>query len=105
MRTQSSFGSPEVENDDAMVDLLVDEAKSVIGEKNTVNLMDPVMGGEDFGRYLKLVPGTFFRLGTCNKEKKTCFSQHNSRFNVDDDALIVGMKVMGAVALRAINDA
>ncbi len=77
----------------------------VIGDKNTVNLIDPVMGGEDFGRYLEQVPGAFFRLGTCNTGKETCFSQHNSRFNVDDDALIVGMKIMTAITLRAMSDA
>ena len=99
------FGSPEVLNDDAMVDLLVDEARSIIGDENCIDLEDPVMGGEDFGRYLEIVPGAFFRLGTCNTEKGTCVAQHNSRFNVDDDALIVGMKIMASAALRALKDA
>ena len=99
------FGSPEVLNDGAMVDLLVDEARSIVGDENCIDLLDPVMGGEDFGRYLEIVPGAFFRLGTCNTEKGTCVAQHNSRFNVDDDALTVGMKVMASTALRAIKDA
>ena len=100
-----NYGSPEVCNHDAMVDLLRRSAEDVIGEDNTVDLADPVMGGEDFGRYLELVPGAFFRLGTCNVDKGTCVSQHNSRFDVDDDALIIGMKIMGATALRAMDDA
>ncbi len=104
-RFDYSFGSPEVCNHNSMVDLLRDAAASVIGEENTIDLLDPVMGGEDFGRYLEIVPGTFFRLGTCNRDKGTCVSQHNSRFNVDDDALIVGMKIMGAAALRAMKNA
>jgi len=99
------YGSPEVCNHDAMVDLLRRCAEGVIGEENTIDLGDPVMGGEDFGRYLELVPGAFFRLGTCNIVKGTCFSQHNSRFDVDDDALIIGMKIMGSAALRALDDA
>lgn len=99
------YGSPEVTNDDAMVDLLVGEAKSILGETNCIHLIDPVMGGEDFGRYLQKVPGAFIRLGTCDPEKKTCISQHNSRFDVDDDALIFGMKVMAATVLKAIEDA
>ncbi|MDA3946665.1 MAG: amidohydrolase [Helicobacteraceae bacterium] len=97
-----NFGSPEVCNDDAMVDLLRGAAESVIGTENTIDLKDPVMGGEDFGRYLELVPGAFFRLGTCNPDKGTCVSQHNARFDVDDDALIVGMKIMAATAVRAM---
>lgn len=100
-----SFGSPEVCNNDVMVDLLRGAAESVIGAENTIDLKDPVMGGEDFGRYLELVPGAFFRLGTCNPDKGTCISQHNARFDVDDDALIVGMKIMAATALEAMDDA
>jgi amidohydrolase len=94
------FGQPELINHDEMVDIVVGEAKRIIGEKNCINLMDPVMGGEDFSEYLKIVPGAFFRLGTCSETKKTCVSQHNSRFDVDDDALQVGMKIMGASALE-----
>jgi amidohydrolase len=100
-----SFGSPEVRNNDKMVDLLRHAAEGVIGQENTVDLMDPVMGGEDFGRYLEIVPGAFFRLGTCNVEKGTCVGQHNARFDVDDDALIVGMKVMAIAAIEAMGHA
>lgn len=99
-RFHYDFGIPEVCNDSAMVDLLVEEASDIIGENNCIDLVDPVMGGEDFGRYLEKVSGAFFRLGTCNEAKGTCVAQHNSRFNVDDDALIVGMKLLGALVLR-----
>ena len=98
------FGTPEVVNDRTMVDLIRSEAESVIGSENCIDLEDPVMGGEDFGFYLEKVPGAFIRLGTCTEEKESCFSQHNSRFNVDDDALIIGMKVLGATALKALDD-
>ena len=97
------FGQPELINDDAMVDIVVSEAKEVIGEENCIDLKDPVMGGEDFSEYLKIVPGAFFRLGTCNEAKETCVSQHNSRFDVDDDALQYGMKIMAASALAFLS--
>ncbi len=97
------FGQPELINDDEMVDIVVSEAKEVIGEENCIDLKDPVMGGEDFSEYLKLIPGAFFRLGTCNEAKETCISQHNSRFDVDDDALQYGMKIMGASALAFLS--
>jgi len=93
------FGQPELINHDAMVDIIVDEAKEVIGKENCIDLADPVMGGEDFSEYLKIIPGAFFRLGTCSESKDSCISQHNSRFDVDDDALQVGMKIIGASAL------
>ena len=97
------FGQPELINHDAMVDIVVGEAKEIIGEENCIDLKDPVMGGEDFSEYLKIVPGAFFRLGTCNEAKETCISQHNSRFDVDDDALQYGMKIMGASALSFLS--
>ncbi|MEW5832473.1 MAG: amidohydrolase [Campylobacterota bacterium] len=101
-RFHYDFGTPEVQNDDGMVDLLIREASSLLGSENCIDLVDPVMGGEDFGRYLEKVPGVFFRLGTCDESKGTCVAQHNSRFNVDDDALSVGMKVLGLLALRSM---
>lgn len=99
-----SYGTPEVVNDKTMVDLLLSEAQEVLGRQHCIDLQDPVMGGEDFGFYLEKVPGAFIRLGSCSQEKESCYSQHNSRFNVDDDALLVGMKVMAATALKALQD-
>ncbi len=99
-----TFGQPELINDDAMVDIVVQEARSILGEANVIDLKDPVMGGEDFSEYLKVVPGAFFRLGTCNEAKNTCAPQHNARFDVDDDALSVGMKVMALSALRFLRE-
>lgn len=98
------FGIPEVLNDSTKVDRVIDAASAVIGKENCIDLVDPVMGGEDFGRYLEKVPGAFFRLGTCSEAKETCVAQHNSRFNVDDDALAVGMKILGLLALREMDD-
>ncbi len=96
------FGQPELINNNKMVDIVVKEAQKIIGKENCIDLLDPVMGGEDFSEYLQLVPGAFFRLGTCNETKETCISQHNSRFNVDDDALKSGMKILSAIALQTL---
>ncbi|MBU1642082.1 amidohydrolase [bacterium] len=100
-----TFGSPEVCNNAAMVDIVRHAAEKIIGREKSIDLMDPVMGGEDFGRYLEIVPGAFFRLGTCNPDKGTCVPQHNSRFDVDDDALQYGMKIMALSAMEAMHNA
>ncbi len=101
-RFDYEYGQPELINDDKMVDILVQEAKKIIGEKNVIDLKEPVMGGEDFSRYLQIVPGAFFRLGTCNPKKGTCISQHNPKFDIDEDALPIGMKILSAVALEVM---
>ncbi len=99
------FGPPELKNNDHMVDLLKEAAREVVGEQGLVDLIDPVMGGEDFARYLQQVPGAFFRLGICNEAKGTCIPQHNTRFDVDDDALAIGMKILSLAAIRALEEA
>jgi amidohydrolase len=98
------FGPPELKNNDRLVDLIREAACEVVGEEGLVDLADPVMGGEDFARYLQHVPGAFFRLGICNEEKGTCIPQHNTRFDVDDDSLSIGMKVLCLSALYALED-
>ena len=96
------IGQPELINEITSTDIIIESAKEIIGEENCVDLVDPVMGGEDFSEYLQLVDGAFFRLGTCSEAKGTCVPQHNSRFNVDDDALAIGMKILGASILKAL---
>ena len=97
------FGQPELINDNKIVDIIVNEAQKIIGKENCIDLETPVMGGEDFSEYLQIIPGGFFRLGTCNEEKGTCIPQHNSRFDVDDDALEVGMKILAASAIEFLS--
>ena len=96
------FGQPELINNDKMVDIIVQEATKIIGKENVIDLKDPVMGGEDFSRYLQIVPGAFFRLGICNPKKGTCVSQHNPKFDVDEDALPIGMKILSATAIEVM---
>ncbi|WP_456403254.1 M20 metallopeptidase family protein [Hydrogenimonas sp.] len=96
------FGPPELKNNDAMVDIVKSAAEEVVGKEGLVDLVDPVMGGEDFSRYLQIVPGAFFRLGVCNEAKGTCVPQHNTRFDVDDDSLAIGMKILALSALEAL---
>ncbi len=98
------FGQPELINDDRMVDIVVQEAQKIIGKNNVIDLKEPVMGGEDFSRYLQIVPGAFFRLGVCNPQKGTCVSQHNPKFDIDEEALPIGMKILAAVALEVMDE-
>ena len=99
-----NFGQPELINDDKMVDIIINEAKKILGEENVIDLQDPVMGGEDFSRYLQIVPGAFFRLGVCNPKKGTCISQHNPKFDIDEDALPIGMKILSAAVLEVMEN-
>ena len=52
----------------------------------------PLMIAEDFSFYQDQVPGLFYYVGTRNEEKGYVHSLHNSKFNFDEDALLVGLK-------------
>jgi hippurate hydrolase len=52
------------------------------------------MGAEDFGYYSQEIPGCFFRLGTANKSKGITAGVHTPRFNIDEDAIEIGMGMM-----------
>jgi amidohydrolase len=60
------------------------------------------MGGEDFAEYLKVVKGAYFRLGCCNEKKNTCYPQHHPKFDIDEDSLITGAKILAALALEVV---
>ena len=57
------------------------------------------MGGEDFSYYAQTVPGFLFRLGSGNWAKGIIADAHTPAFDIDEDCLVVGVKVMsGTVA-------
>jgi amidohydrolase len=57
------------------------------------------MGAEDFSCYQQHVPGLFFFLGTGNASKGTMSMLHTETFDIDEDALAVGVRAMAFAAL------
>jgi len=64
----------------------------------------PTMGGEDFSFYLDVVPGCFALVGSGNHEKDTEWSHHHGRFNIDEDALVVGAELYAQYAWVYLNE-
>ena len=52
------------------------------------------MGAEDFGYYAQEIPACFYRLGTMNKAKGITSGVHTPTFNIDENAIEVGMGMM-----------
>ena len=63
--------------------------------------LDLWMGAEDFSYYSQKIPACFYRLGTRNEAKGITSYVHTPTFNVDEDALEIGM---GMMAWQAINE-
>jgi amidohydrolase len=57
------------------------------------------MLGEDYAEFTKRVPGAFYFVGIANKEKGTDYPHHHPKFDIDEDALLVGaqMHVQSAI--------
>ncbi|RKQ60587.1 amidohydrolase [Thermovibrio guaymasensis] len=93
-------GTPPLINDEKVTLFVIGKMRELLGEERVIILDRPTMGGEDFSVYLQYVPGTFIRLGSRNEEKGTVYPLHNSRFDVDEDALPVGVAVESYLALQ-----
>jgi len=93
-------GTPPLINDEKTTLFAIGKMRELLGEDRVVLLERPTMGGEDFSVYLQHVPGTFIRLGIRNEEKGIVYPLHNSRFDIDEDALPVGVAVESYLALE-----
>jgi amidohydrolase len=91
-------GYPPVVNDAASVDLVARVATRELGPEH-VKTITPVMGGEDFAYYLQRVPGAFMMLGAGDGRP---YPHHNARFDIDEKALPLGVRLMTAVAIESL---
>lgn len=62
--------------------------------------IEPILGGEDFSRFLHEAPGTFYFLGTRNPAKGCVYPNHSSRFKVDEDVLKYGAASLTMLAMN-----
>lgn len=85
-------GYPVMINDPNCTEKVSRISSEMLGNRN-VHLMDQKMGGEDFGYYLKNVPGTFYYLGVANGKKGIVSPNHSPTFDVDEDALDRGTEL------------
>ena len=94
-------GYPFLHNDEDTTAIARAAACEYIGEENIVDL-DLWLGAEDFAYYSHEVPACFYRLGTGNEAKETTFGAHTPRFNVDEDAIELGIGFMAWNALKQL---
>ncbi|MES2456531.1 MAG: M20 family metallopeptidase [Bacteroidota bacterium] len=78
-------------------------AEDYLGKENVVDL-DIWMAAEDFAYYSQVTDACFYRLGTGNKEKDTCYSVHTPRFDIDEEALRVSTGLMTYIALKQLGN-
>lgn len=88
-----SKGYPYLENNPSLTNQLKERAIDFLGNENVANLALR-MTSEDFAFYSHQVPVCFFRLGVRNEAKGIVHGVHHPRFDIDPEALKIGMQVM-----------
>jgi carboxypeptidase Ss1 len=79
---------PVTVNDEKVTEEAIEILKRIPGTRTKI--MEPLLGGEDFSRFLHEAPGTFYFLGTNNPSKGCVYPNHSSKFKVDEDVLKYG---------------
>ncbi|MEQ2525621.1 M20 family metallopeptidase [Bacillaceae bacterium CLA-AA-H227] len=91
-------GYPAVVNHDEETEFIV-ECVNSIPSVETVEEAELQMGGEDFAYYLQHVKGTFFFTGARPVGVPVAYPHHHPKFEIDEKALLVAAKALGAAAL------
>ncbi|MEP6596736.1 MAG: M20 family metallopeptidase [Ginsengibacter sp.] len=95
-------GYPFVLNNEALTNAAIQKAGEYVGESN-VEETEMRMGAEDFAFYSHRIPACFYRLGVGNVSKGITANVHTPLFNIDEDAIEIGMGMMAWLACSVGN--
>jgi amidohydrolase len=94
VRIDYVHGYPSLINSAEVTRTVADALALELGRGNVIEVDHPLMGAEDFSRYLEKVPGTFLRLGVGVPGQPA--SLHSATFAPDERALVVGAATLAA---------
>ena len=99
----ADFTSPLI-NDPAAAAEAQKTAAALFGDARVIRSREPSLGGDDFAEFILRVPGVYAYVGSGNPEKPdTCVAQHNSHFDIDEDALTVAAAMYTCYAADYLN--
>ena len=87
---------PVTYNDPEVTKSVIGLLESIPGTRTAI--VPPLMIAEDFSFFLREAPGTYYFLGTRNKEKGCIHPNHSSRFRLDEDVLKFGAASLALLA-------
>lgn len=97
-----TIGSLSCINDPKISNIAKESITKLYGE-GIVETFEKIMGGEDFAYFNQKIPGIMVFVGSGNKAKKTNYSHHHEKFNIDEDALPVGTSLYAQFAIDYLN--
>ncbi|QXM06886.1 M20 family metallopeptidase [Crassaminicella indica] len=93
-------GTPATINEAVCSGIAEKSVEKLLG-KEGISKMEKVTGGEDFARYLE---GVLAFVGARNEEKQANYPHHHPRFNIDEDALEIGIALYAQFAIDFLNE-
>ena len=90
-------GNPPTVNDAALARLARPALERVFGPAGVLDV-EPLMVAEDFPFYGQRAPYFYFSLGTRNEAKGIASVNHTAAFDVDEDALPLGVRALATLA-------
>lgn len=97
----STFGNPLLVNDAAVVREVLPLLETTVGTESVWQFRSLYpYAHEDFALYLEHVPGALLWLGITNPQKGIASLLHASDFDVDEDALVIGVRVVTRILLH-----
>ncbi|ELC8452806.1 M20 metallopeptidase family protein [Clostridium perfringens] len=91
---------PCLYNNSSVVDLVTEAAKEIIGSQNVKEQEAPKLGVESFAYFALERDSAFYFLGARNEERNIIYSAHNSRFDIDENLLPIGVSIQCKAALN-----
>ncbi len=86
-----------VDNDPDLSERIAAIAAEVVGAEN-VRRDVRTMGSEDMAYLMDDIPGCYFFIGSANAGKGMDYPHHNPRFDIDEDALVIGAELLASAA-------
>ncbi|HLZ23261.1 MAG TPA: amidohydrolase [Ktedonobacterales bacterium] len=92
-------GCPACVNDAGMTELVRRAAEATVGTEHIPAGDQRQSVSDDMALFLEAVPGCYFLAGAGNAEKGITAPHHSARFNLDEDALPIGVEVLARATL------
>ncbi len=94
-------GYPHLKNNPELTRRMKHAAQQYLGAENVIDI-DLWLAGEDFAYYSQQIDACFYRLGTRNEARGIISSVHTPTFDIEEEALEVGMGLMAWLALQEL---
>ena len=98
------IGNHMLSNDPSMARLVRRAASDILKDKQKVTSDFRTMAGEDFSEFANRVPSAYAFVGARNNSKQTSYPHHHPKFDIDEDALVLGTKLYVKTALAFLKE-